>query len=121
MKTPILCFRKNALIGTALVLLAFTGCATDEGMPGARADFFAFLTKNVTTRTEVILHLGQPAGTLEQERILTYRIGEDSKKGYYLISPRDHLLRAWESARYSLVLVFNSEGVLQEQSLVLVK
>ena len=65
-----------------------------------------------------MLKLGQPSASFEQDRILTYRVGEDSKQGYYLISPNP--LRPWEQVHYSLVLVFDARGVLEKQSRVLV-
>ena len=102
-------------------ILLLASCATEQSIPGARADLLSFLTTKVTTRTEVLLHLGQPSSTLEQERILTYRIGGDTNKGLFLLTPPDNQLRAWDIARYSLVLVFDREGVLEAHSLVLVK
>jgi hypothetical protein len=65
-----------------------------------------------------LLKLGQPSGSFEHERILTYRIGEDSKQGRYVITPRAML--AWQQVHYSLVLVFDESGRLQKQSLVTV-
>ena len=121
MKAPVIGFRKLLLPGIALLLVSLAGCATEQTVPGARPDLLAFLQDGSTTRTDAILRLGQPSSTLERENILTFRIGEDMKQGYYLIAAREHMQWQWESARYSLVLVFNAEGVLQQHNLVLVK
>jgi hypothetical protein len=101
----------------ALVLLLFTGCVTP--IAGAKKDLLEFLRPGHTTREEVLTTLGQPSGVFEQEKILTYRLGHDENQGYYIISPRQ--LMRWESIRYSLVLVFDSNGVLRKHTLVDVK
>lgn len=124
MKTHTIGLRKLLLSGAALLVFALAGCTTtdaDKTVPGARADLLEFLHDGKTTRADAILQLGQPSSTFEKDNILTFRVGEDMKKGYYLISPREKAQWIWESARYSLVLVFNSEGILQKHNLVLVK
>jgi hypothetical protein len=100
------------------VLLFLTGCATP--IVGAKKDLLEFLRPGHTTREEVLTTLGQPSGAFEQEKILTYRLGHDEKQGYYIIGPKQQLM-SWESVRYSLVLVFDSNGMLRKHSLVDVK
>jgi hypothetical protein len=110
------CIEKPPHLFLAVLLLGFaTGCGTPT-IPGASHDLLGFLQIGQTTREAVLLKLGQPSAMLEQEKILTYRIGEDKKQGYYLISPKAAL--PWQAVRYSLVLVFDGSGVLQRQSLV---
>ena len=101
-----------------LVLGFLVGCATTP-IPGASHDLLKFLQVGQTTRQEVLLKLGQPSASFEQERILTYRIGEDAKQGYYLIIPNAKM--QWQGVHYSLVLVFDSSGVLQRHNLVAVQ
>ena len=101
-----------------LVLLFLTGCATP--IVGAKKDLIEFLRPGNTTREEVLTTLGQPSRAFEQEKILTYRLGHDEKQGYYIIDPKQQLM-SWESVRYSLVLVFDSNGVLRKHTLVEVK
>ena len=102
---------KNIAICVLTVVLT-VACATQEN----RGDttLLEFMTFGQTTRTEVLLHLGTPSGSFENERILTYRIGGDSSKGYFV---RD-AAATWHETSYSLVLVFDSDGVLENQSLV---
>jgi hypothetical protein len=94
------------------------GCVTTP-IPGASLDLLKFLQIGQTTRQQVLLKLGQPSASFEQEKILTYRLGEDPKQGYYLISPKAAL--PWQAVHYSLVLVFDANGLLERQSLVTVQ
>ena len=91
------------------------GCATVT-IPGASPTLLSFLADGLTTRQEVIVTLGQPSGSFERESILTYRVGHHSKQGYFLITPM--LLGQWETTRYSLVLLFDENGVLKQHRLV---
>ena len=122
MNPPLVVLRR--LPGLALILFAFVfaGCATtDKSVPGARADLLEFLQDGNTTRTDAVLRLGQPTAVLENENIITFRIGEDVNKGLYVVGPGTTSGWLWETARYSLVLVFDEEGVLRKHSLVSVK
>jgi len=105
------------LLVAFLLSLVFAGCTTP--IPGARQDLLRFLETGRTTREEVMLKLGQPSASFEQEKILTYRIGQDDKQGFYIVTAK--ALQPWQAVRFSLVLVFNSDGVLQKQSLVRVQ
>ena len=107
-----------------VVLVA--GCATTAVIPGAREDLLAFLRVGETTRQEVILKFGQPSASFEHETILTYRVGHEARQGYYIITPKvltgqqlgKVQATSWESVAYSLVLVFDGNGILQKQNLV---
>jgi hypothetical protein len=110
-----------APLGSSVVVLLLgflVGCATTP-IPGASHDLLKFLHVDQTTRQAVLLRLGQPSASFEQEKILTYRLGEDAKQGYYLIIPSATM--QWRGVHYSLVLVFDSSGVLQRQNLVAVQ
>lgn len=100
----------------AVLLLSATGCGSVPPIPGASPDLLKFLQDGATTREQAVLRLGQPSATYEQERIITYRVGENKAQGHYVISP--NRLRQWEDVGYSLVLVFDREGLLQKHSLV---
>ena len=108
----------------ASVFVLLVGCVTPV-IPGASKDLLAFLRVGATTRQEVILTLGEPSVSFEQERILTYRIGQNEERGYYVITPKLMMSEmrlnqplTWEMVRYSLVLVFDGSGVLEKQKLI---
>ena len=107
----------RSLTTLTLVLLLLAGCATP--IVGAKKDLLQFLRPGHTTREEVLTTLGQPSGTFEQEKILFYRLGYHEKQGYYIIGPNQ--LEPWALVRYSLVLIFDSNGVLCKHNLVDVK
>lgn len=107
---------KNLLQVFSLVLIAMPiGCAT-TAIPGAQPNLLDFLQIGSTTRQQTILSLGQPSSSFEQDSILTYRIGHQPKQGYYIITPKAML--PWQQVRYSLVLVFNDNGILEKKNLV---
>lgn len=119
MKTIARKCRRLGLGLAALLLVAFAGCATPPVIPGASPDLLKFLQDGASTREQIMLTLGQPAATYEQEKILTYRLGQNPAQGYYLITPNQ--LRQWEDVRYSLVLILDANGTLQKHSLVAVQ
>jgi hypothetical protein len=101
-----------------LISALLAGCATP---PNARTDLLAFLEAGRTTREEVLLKLGQPSGSFEQDRILTYRIGQYGEQGYYVTSPKVVLPaqgNSWQNVHFSLVIVFDEQGRLQKHQLV---
>jgi hypothetical protein len=100
---------------SALVGFLIIGCASQT----QQGDLLLldFLADGQTTRTEVLLRLGQPAASFESEHIFTYRIGGDSTNGYFV---RD-APGTWYETNYSLVLVFHLTGNLESHSLVAVR
>jgi len=102
----------------AIAILLVISCATLRGNP----DLLTFLVDGRTTRTEVLTTLGQPSGRFENDRILTYRIGVESKNNGYYIVEREVASNAkwptWLQAKYSLVLEFDVNGVLRKHPLV---
>jgi hypothetical protein len=78
-----------------------------------------FLEEGKTIKQTVFEKLGQPSGTFENGRILTYRIGSEEEKGYFIFDavPRP----GWYKSKFSLVLVFDAYGVLVKKSLVSVR
>lgn len=106
------------IVRYAVVCIAVTaGCATSP--QSAREDMLGFLHQGQTTREEVLLKLGQPSASFEKERIFTYRMDGNGGDGPHVVNPR--ALMPWGPARYSLVIVFNTNGVFEKQSLVKVK
>ena len=104
---------KMLSILTLLMLLigcATTGILTDKNL-------LDFLEDGQTTKVAVVLKLGQPSGSFEKEKIITYKIGSDDNKGYYLIDRPT----GWGGIKYSLVLIFDDNNVLQKHSLVQVR
>ena len=111
---------KCALAALPLSILLLAGCATVPETRG-RADLLDFLVDGQTTRAEVLLKLGQPSAKFETEKILTYRVAFDPKKKAYYVVERQEQSSAWstwERVKWSLVLVFDEQGVLQKHSRV---
>ncbi len=98
-----------------LIGLVLGGCETPR-IPGASPELLGFLQVGTTTREQVVLKLGQPSASFEQEHILTYRVGEDKRQGKYIVAPK--ALMPWERTHYSLVLVFTEDGRLAKMNLV---
>jgi hypothetical protein len=106
----------NGLLTACMLLVllaAVSGCATQT--PG-KQDLLKFLAPGATTRAEAILHLGEPSRSYENSRILTYRVDKEDN-GYVIVEP----VGMWSGVRYSLVLLFDDQGVLQKYSLVPVR
>jgi hypothetical protein len=101
------------LAAIVLGAVCLAGCAT-PAIYGADPRLLEFLQDGASTRDEIMLALGQPSATFQQERVLTYRLGEDAKQGYFIVQPGS----SWLRARYSLVLVLDAGGTLQKHSLV---
>jgi hypothetical protein len=78
-----------------------------------------YLKDGKTLKEEILLKLGEPSGRFEGERILTYRMADDENGGYSVASPQG--IGGWETARYSLVMVFDDHLVLKTHNLVRVR
>ncbi|MGZ8901046.1 MAG: hypothetical protein ACXW3Z_13215 [Limisphaerales bacterium] len=107
----------KALTGAILLLSVLFGCATMDR--GARVDLLEFLQVGRTTRAEVLVKLGEPSSQFTQENILTYRIGGDAERGYFVVWKNETV--PWATARYSLVLEFGTNNVLAQTNLVQVR
>ena len=69
----------------------------------------------------MLIELGQPSASFEQERIFTYRIGQYGEQGYFVISPKVVLPAqgvSWQNVHFSLVIVFDAQGRLQNHKLI---
>ena len=99
------------MIRRALLLLPLAACAATIGRP----DLLAFLADGATRREDALLRLGQPSSTLQGERVLTWRIGEDGG-GYFLDPGAVRPVLPYRA--YSLVLIFDDAGLLRRHALV---
>jgi len=108
-------FKKSAFVLCVLFVLA--GCIT---LPPVTADknLLSFLVDGISRET-VLMKLGEPSASFEQGRILTYRVGADAEKGYFLLDRQANI--GWENTKYSLVLVFNEKGLLIKHTLVQIR
>ncbi|MRR07441.1 MAG: hypothetical protein EG828_10965 [Deltaproteobacteria bacterium] len=103
---------------TTLALCALLLVCSCASLPPVFADkdLLSFLTPGMSQEA-ILLKLGEPSASFESGRVLTYRIGEDEEKGYFLL---DRQVR-WENTKYSLVLVFDEKKLLTKHSLVQVR
>jgi hypothetical protein len=94
----------------ALLVFVLAACSTPVG----HKDLLDFLSDGLTRREDVLLKLGEPSARFEESRIVTYRLGRDDGGYFPAGGPRSD----WSAAPYSLVLVFDSNGILTRHSLV---
>ena len=106
--------RTVAKFATYLLLPLVAGCATTRLL--ADKTLLDFLEEGKTSRQMVMLKLGQPSGNFEGERIVTYRLGS-GKNGYFLLAGAG----SWAGTKFSLVLIFDENNVLQKHSMVQVR
>lgn len=106
---------RNCKLPVLAVILACVlfGCASSLPPGPADKNLLLFLDRGPSME-EVLLNLGEPSATFEKGRILTYRIGGDKAKGYFLLGKQRQL----GFRRYSLVLVFDENGFLKKHALV---
>jgi hypothetical protein len=94
------------------LVAALQGCAST---PRGQSDLLSFLEPGSTTREAAIVRLGTPNLTYEGGRILTYWVNSD--EGGLYTAP----LMVTDWPKYSLVLVFRSDGLLERHALVAVR
>ena len=119
---------KIMTLAAYLLLSLLVGCATTSPLAEKTAEksaektFLESLEDGKTSKQMVILKLGQPSGTFEGERILTYRIGKD-EHGYSVLDRQTgvSVYSPWTGAKFSLVLIFDEHNVLRKHSMVLVR
>ena len=105
----------------ALALAAvLIGCRTGPESK-ASVDLLDFLVDGQTSRTEVLLKLGEPSAKFETEKILTYQLAVKPKTGAYSVVERRTTPSGWPNwtlTKYSLVLIFDENGLLRKHSKV---
>ena len=115
---------KIAAFAAYSLLFLLAGCATTSPPAEKIAEkaFLEFLEDGKASKQAVILKLGQPSGTFEGEKIVTYRIGKDDQ-GYFVVDRQRTALALtnWTGTRFSLVLIFDEHNILQKHSLVPVR
>jgi len=105
--------RITPVLAVATMVLLAQACATVD-KPSPDPHLLNFLREGQTKREDIALRFGPPSRTLEQERVLFYRLGQN-QKGYFI---REARYENWAEVRHSLVLVLDEQGVLQKHSLV---
>ena len=104
------------------IFLLLLGCATPRSVgPVPDKGLLDFLEDGKTTKQMAFEKLGQPSGTYENGRILTYRIGNEEGKGYYIVGAGPSGEMLFIKSKHSLVLIFNDKGILERHSLVNVR
>lgn len=104
--------RRFRLLAVSLVIV-LAACATK---PAGQRDLLDFIKEGTTLRQDAHVKLGEPSAQYESGRIHAYRLGK-GMSGYYVIAPA----KGWDGVRYSLILVFDHNGVLSRHSLVEVR
>lgn len=100
--------------GAIFILLAIlTACAS---YPPGDPQLLTFLQDGVTTREDVYMKLAEPSAVWEGGRVMTYQLDRNNQD-YVPMRRRE---AAW-TAKYSLVLVFDEQGILRRHSLVRMK
>jgi len=136
-----------------LLFLAFflVACATVQQITPTEVQqkWFPFLDDGKTTKQEVLLRLGKPASTFQNERIFSYRLKEDHRpedhcEGSSVSCEKQQLIpvaqgpytmvqsfdetgtwiiryRPVDAVPYNLVLSFDEKGILQKHNLIKVR
>jgi len=106
----------------------FLGCAAQkyyEPDIELQNTSLSYLEVGKTTKEEVLIKLGIPSAQFEGERILTYRMMSDKEQGVLIVAreldDKDPRLSKWSKAIYSLVLIFDEQGILEKKSLIKVR
>jgi hypothetical protein len=109
----------DALLTITLIVLLQAGCTLYRTGPPhltSTVALLAWLQPGKTTRQEVTQEWGPPAASLQEGRILFYRLeGTDNRLRFSEEAGR------WDQSRQSLVLIFNPAAVLDKSSLVRIR
>ena len=110
-----------------IISLTLVGCATPEvtqlpAVPMIEAEIADYTVNGITTREEVLLKFGTPSAHFENKRILTYQFRIDQNGQAVLFWPRKSEIHPaftnWNKEVYSLVLVFDQNGILEKHQLI---
>ncbi len=111
---------KRQVPSAVFAVLLLAGCGAPPP-PHGRPDLFDFLADGQTRKRQVLDHLGQPSGTFESGRVLTYRVGyEPANHGYHIVGRESGASGwpTWVNAKYSLVVVFDGADRLRRHTLL---
>lgn len=120
-------YGKSPRILIIAITLASVGCATPKvtqlpSVPMIEAEIADYTVNGKTTREEVLLKFGTPSAHFENKRILTYQFRIDQNGQAILFWPRKSeihpMFTHWNKEVYSLVLVFDQNGVLEKHQLI---
>ena len=118
-------------VRVVIIVLAvlIAGCAAHE-LQSVQPDLqrggrVASLRDGTTHRSEVVAEWGDPSAWFEQNRIMSYRLD----RAYAVVraregtgdAPPEPCPACWFDVRYHLVLVFDSDGVLERHRLLRVR
>jgi hypothetical protein len=117
MKRHAKCLTRARVLALAAFWAVCVGCVTPP-RPPANPRLLDFLKDGATSKETVVLQLGQPSAQFESGRIFTYRLGLEPERGYFL---REAGATNWAELKFSLVLVFDGQDILQRHSLVEVR
>ena len=109
--------RVPGLLFVTMLAGLLAGCTT-TAPPPADPHLLDFLQDGQPTKQTVVLKLGQPSSVLESGHIMTYRVGQETDRGYFI---REAVGTNWFAVKFSLVLVFDPAEVLERHSLVEVR
>jgi hypothetical protein len=105
-----------ALVAMLLVLAGCTTYRTERPQTTAQVPLLAWLQAGKTTREVLEREWGPPSASLQQGRIVFYRLKGSGNRLCFSEKGGD-----WDQSRHSLVLVFSPAGVLEKSSLVRIR
>ena len=100
-----------ALSVGALAVVA--GCAST---PVGQKGLLEFLDQPPVSVDQVRQHLGEPHAMFEQERVLAYRLSQNTS-GYYLAPHKS----GWDGVQYDLIIVLDDHNAVQKHGLVVIR
>ncbi len=101
------------------ILVVLAGCTpyrTEPPKATADVPLLASLQSGITTRRELAKEWGPPSGSLQQERIVFYRLEGNGNRLRF-----SEETGSWQRSRHSVVLIFSSTGLLEKSSLVRIR
>ncbi len=113
------CLRPSGGWLLAAILLVLAGCTTYRTERPKGTDdvpLLAPLQPGKTTRQELARDWGPPSASLQQGRIVFYRL---EGKGNRLRFSEE--TGSWRRSRHSVVLIFSTTGILEKSSLVRIR
>jgi hypothetical protein len=111
-------WRGGPLVSVLLLVAVLVGCSTPPR--DGRAIDLGSIVIGSTSRDTIIQKLGPPSASLESGGILTYRIADTPEPNGHYVIPR-YPMAGWARVKYSLVLTFDAQGLLDQCSFVEVK